>query len=202
MMRILIFSDLHGDLKALERLMNTDADLYIAAGDLTNFARGLDKVGPLLQPKGDRVYVMPGNHESEADMAAFAASYGLQNLHARAIEVAGHRIAGLGYSNITPFNTPGEYTEAQFREKLDPWRGSTDKPLVLICHCPPKDTPLDRAGEGKHFGSPTIRQFIDEEQPVYFFCGHIHEAEGVDAVIGRTRGRNVGKRGYLLELPE
>lgn len=198
-MKILIFSDLHGDLKALERLMATDADLYIAAGDLTNFARGLDKVGPLLQPKGDRVYVMPGNHESAADITAFAARYNLQELHSRVIDAGSFRIAGLGYSNITPFNTPGEFTEAQFTEKLDAWRGLQN--LILICHCPPKDTPLDRAGEGKHFGSPAIRKFIDEEQPLYFFCGHIHEAEGVDAQMGRTFGRNVGKRGYLLEVP-
>lgn len=198
-MKILIFSDLHGDLKALERLMEAEADLYIAAGDLTNFARGLEKVGPLLQPKGDRVYVMPGNHESAADITAFAARFGLQEFHARVFELGGYHLAGLGYSNLTPFNTPGEYTEEQLAEKLDVWRGL--KPLVLICHCPPKDTPLDRAGEGKHFGSPAIRKFIDEEQPEYFFCGHIHEAEGVDASMGRTRGRNVGKRGYLLELP-
>lgn len=198
-MKILIFSDLHGDIKALERLMATDADLYIAAGDLTNFARGLDKVGPLLQQKGGRVYVMPGNHESAADIIAFANRYGLKELHGRAIDFAGFHIAGLGYSNITPFNTPGEYTEEQFAERLDAWRGV--KPLVLICHCPPKDTLLDCAGEGKHFGSPAIRKFIDEEQPEYFFCGHIHEAEGVEAQMGRTFGRNVGKRGYLLELP-
>lgn len=179
--------------------MAVDADLYIAAGDLSNFARGLDKAGPLLQAKGERVFVMPGNHESAADIEGFAAKYGLQTLHGAAIQVGKHHIAGLGYSNITPFQTPGEYTEQQLAEKLEPWRGL--HPLVLICHCPPKDTPLDRAGEGKHFGSPAIRRFLDEVQPEYFFCGHIHEAEGVDASIGVTLGRNVGKRGYLLELP-
>jgi Icc-related predicted phosphoesterase len=197
-MRILIFSDLHGDLKALERLMAIEADLYIAAGDLTNFAKGFDKIGPLLQPKAERMYVMPGNHESAADIAGFTAQYGLQEFHSRVLHVAGVHIAGLGYSNITPFNTPGEYTEEQFAEHLNPWREL--HPVVLICHCPPKDTPLDRAGEGKHFGSPTIRKFIDDVQPDLFFCGHIHEAEGVETTIGRTKGRNVGKRGYLLEL--
>jgi uncharacterized protein len=198
-MRILIFSDLHGDLKALERLMAIEADVYIAAGDLTNFARGLDKVGPLLEPKGNRVFVMPGNHESLADIEGFASKYGLQAFHDRVLQLGSHHVVGLGYSNVTPFQTPGEYTEEQFQEKLDRCRGL--KPMVLICHCPPKGTPLDRAGEGKHFGSPAIRSFIEEEQPEYFFCGHIHEAEGVDAQIGPTRGRNVGKRGFLLELP-
>ena len=34
----------------------------------------------------------------------------------------------------------------------------------------------------------------------YFFCGHIHEAEGVVIQMGATRAQNVGKKGYLLEL--
>jgi Icc-related predicted phosphoesterase len=45
-----------------------------------------------------------------------------------------------------------------------------------------------------------VREFIEREQPRYFFCGHIHEAEGVEERLGATVGRNVGKRGYLLEI--
>jgi Icc-related predicted phosphoesterase len=45
-----------------------------------------------------------------------------------------------------------------------------------------------------------VRDFIQKHQPAYFFCGHIHEAEGVEVEIGKTRSRNVGKKGHLLEL--
>ena len=41
-MKLLIFSDIHCDLKALERLMATEADYYFAAGDLVNWGRGLE----------------------------------------------------------------------------------------------------------------------------------------------------------------
>jgi Icc-related predicted phosphoesterase len=37
-------------------------------------------------------------------------------------------------------------------------------------------------------------------RPAHFFCGHIHEAEGVSIEIGGTRAHNVGKKAYLLEL--
>jgi Icc-related predicted phosphoesterase len=70
----------------------------------------------------------------------------------------------------------------------------------LICHCPPKNTKLDRAGAGEHYGSESIREFIEAKQPAYFFCGHIHEAAGASDRLGRTLGFNVGKAGYLLEL--
>jgi hypothetical protein len=34
----------------------------------------------------------------------------------------------------------------------------------------------------------------------YFFCGHIHEAEGTVIQMGSTRAQNVGKRGYVLDF--
>jgi Icc-related predicted phosphoesterase len=144
------------------------------------------------------MWVMPGNHESVRGNDVFCAKYGFQNFHERSFQADGFHIAGLGCSNPTPFNTPGEYSEAELAEKLQPF--AELKPLVLICHCPPKNTPLDRVKQGMHFGSESVRKFIDDHQPVRFFCGHIHEAEGVTAMLGQTVGLNVGKRGFLLDL--
>lgn len=197
-MKLLVFSDIHNDKKALEKLMAIEADLYVCAGDLVSWSRGLDAMGEILKPRAERMYVLPGNHESEGDIAAFCARFGFTAFHGKSIVVDGVHIAGLGYSNRTPFDTPGEYTEAQLAERLKPFAGL--EPLVLICHCPPKDTPLDGVKEGAHFGSPAIAEFLAAYEPVRFFSGHIHETEGVDCMIGHTRGVNAGKRGYLLDL--
>jgi len=197
-MKLLVFSDIHTDKKALEKLMAIDADIYVCAGDLVSWARGLDDMAAILKPRADKMYVIPGNHESESDIANLCQKHGFQNLHGKSIEAAGVHIAALGYSCPTPFNTPGEYSEAQLADRLKPF--ATLKPLILICHCPPKDTDLDGLKPGAHFGSLAIREFIDAYEPVRFFCGHIHECEGRDVMIGHTRGANVGKRGYLLDL--
>jgi Icc-related predicted phosphoesterase len=197
-MRLLIFSDIHGDAAALERLMRQDADYYFAAGDLANWGRGLDHLGPILQPKADRMYVLPGNHESAEDIARFCQAFGFHDFHGQVLHAGGYAIAGLGYSNPTPFHTPGEYSEQELAQRLEAFAGLAQ--LVLICHCPPKNSRLDRAAEGQHFGSSSVRAFIDRHQPPYFFCGHIHEAAGVREQIGKTDAMNVGKRGYLLEL--
>jgi len=61
-MRLLLFSDIHGDKNALERLMDIDADYYFAAGDLATWGRGLDQLAPILQKRAERMYVIPGNH--------------------------------------------------------------------------------------------------------------------------------------------
>jgi Icc-related predicted phosphoesterase len=155
-------------------------------------------MGPIMQKRAGRMYVLPGNHESEADIARFCEQYGFHEFHGRTMEIAGYQVAGLGYSNITPFDTPGEYSEQEMAMYLGKFSGLD--PLVLICHTPPKGTALDRVGEGKHFGSEAIREFIEREQPRYFYCGHIHEAAGQHARFGRTEAWNVGKRGQLLEL--
>jgi hypothetical protein len=197
-MRLLVFSDIHGKKSALERLMDIEADYYFAAGDLANWGRGLEQLAPLMQKRADRMYVLPGNHESEGDIARLCDECGFHNFHGQTIQIEGFTVAGLGYSNPTPFNTPGEYSEQELAARLEKFAGLD--PLILICHAPPKDTKLDRAGEGQHFGSTAVREFLDRHQPVYFYCGHIHEAEGQQDTIGQTLGWNVGKRGQMLVL--
>jgi Icc-related predicted phosphoesterase len=151
-----------------------------------------------MRARAGQVYVLPGNHESENDIAGFCSRHGFTNFHGAHLEAGGFHIAGLGYSNPTPFDTPGEYSEAEIAERLRPFAGL--KPLVLICHAPPLDTALDRIRDGLHAGSRAVREFIEKEQPRFFFCGHIHEAEGAAIRMGSTHAQNVGKQGYLLEL--
>jgi uncharacterized protein len=198
MPRVLIFSDIHTDGRALENLMDTEADYYFCAGDLATWQRGLDEMAKIMKRRAGHVYVLPGNHETESDIVEFCDRHGFINFHGATLEVAGVHIAGLGYSSPTPFNTPGEYSEAEMASRLGRFAGL--KPLVLICHAPPLDTTLDRVHEGLHAGSRAVREFIQKYQPRDFFCGHIHEAEGVVEQIGETRAQNVGKRGYLLNL--
>jgi Icc-related predicted phosphoesterase len=197
-MRLLLFSDIHGDLRALASLLEVEADYYFAAGDLVTWAKGFDAVGEILQRRAGRVHVLPGNHESHAQTAALCRKFGLEDFHEKIIQIEGYHVAGLGYSNPTPFNTPGEYSESELTARLDRFGGLA--PLILICHCPPYNTPLDRMRLGLHAGSRAVAAFIEKHQPRYFFCGHIHEAEGAEAQLGATCARNVGKRGYLLDF--
>jgi len=198
MTRALIFSDLHNDVRALEKLMKIEADYYFAAGDLVSWARGFELMGQAMRQRAERVYVLPGNHESEADIASFCARFGFTAFHGSSFAAGGVHWAGLGYSNPTPFDTPGEYSEDELARRLNKFADL--KPLVMVCHAPPLNTALDRIHEGLHAGSRAVREFIERVQPAHFFCGHIHEAEGQVTQIGDTKARNVGKSGYLLEL--
>jgi len=179
--------------------MATEADYYFCAGDLVSWARGLDAMGDILRQRAKRVYVIPGNHESAGQIAEFCAKFGLHDFHGQKMEIAGYQVAGLGYSNPTPFGTPGEYSEEELEDRLHAFDGLT--PMVAICHVPPHGTMLDRITNLKHAGSRAMRTFLQREKPAYFFCGHIHEAAGASESLGPTLAMNVGPRGYLLELP-
>ncbi len=81
-MRLLVFSDMHNDMAALAKLMEIEADYYIAAGDTVSWASGLDRAGEILARRAGRVWVLPGSHESEADIARMCGAHGL-NRHLR-----------------------------------------------------------------------------------------------------------------------
>ncbi len=201
-MKVLIFSDIHGDTRALEKLIAQPADVYIAAGDLSTFGKDLDRCGEIMKPLGEKVWVLPGNHESHDDTRAFCQRFGFFDFHRQVRALKSERgttqWAGLGYSNITPFNTPGEYTEEEIAKALAPFDNL--KPLYLVVHFPPQGTRLDEFAAGKHAGSPTLREWVDRVQPLYLFCGHIHECAGRSDRLGSTQAFNVGKKGYTLEV--
>ena len=197
-MKILIFSDVHGDVRALERIVATPADLYIAGGDLATFGKGLDRCGPPLQPLGEKLWVLPGNHETHEASHAFCQRYGFVDFHRQVKPLGVTHWAGLGYSNITPFRTPGEYSEDEIAKALAELEGP--KPLYLVVHFPPHNTTLDEFSPGKHAGSSMLREWVERVQPAYLFCGHIHEAAGLSERVGATQCISLGKHGYLFEL--
>jgi Icc-related predicted phosphoesterase len=196
--KLLLFSDIHSDWKTLETILSVQADYYISAGDQVSWGRGLERCGEILRTRGDKVWVLPGNHESAGQIAAMCERFGLNNFHERTFTAGRWTVAGLGYSSITPFDTPGEYSEEQLSQKLAPFANLN--PLVLVCHAPPYRTELDQVRPGLHAGSSAVREFIERTQPAHFFCGHIHEAAGREILLGRTRARNLGKQPHLLEL--
>src|SRR5260370_23732302 len=110
-----------------------------------------------MKPRADRMFVLPGNHESESDIAGFCARHGFTNFHGGSFRAAGVTIGGLGYSSPTPFKTPGEYSEAELAARLA--RFASLKPLVMICHAPPYGTNLDRIHDALHGGSRSLLDF-------------------------------------------
>lgn len=67
----------------------------------------------------------------------------------------------------------------------------------MVSHIHAKDTKSEFSGIP---GSSALKKAIKEFQPDLFISGHIHEAEGLQEKIGKTRVISVGKKGKIIEI--
>ena len=49
-------------------------------------------------------------------------------------------------------------------------------------------------------GSNAVRDAIKKFQPDIAIFGHVHEAEGLEEKVGKTKLINVGRKGKIIEL--
>jgi len=199
---ILGFSDFHGDKRAVENasqvVTEQKPDLVVVAGDLANNNRetALGFLNELSRPYAPLFFV-PGNLDS-ATLLDSPPPDNAYCIHGACRRFRGVTFLGLGGSVRGPFETPFEYEELTAKIALESsCQGLESSKLVLVTHCPPKNTKVDRTLAGIHAGSFSVRDFIETRSPDLTICGHIHEAMGVD-YVGKSLVVNVGaaQQGY------
>jgi Icc-related predicted phosphoesterase len=162
-----------------------------------------------LRPTGTPLYLMLGN-DDPVELGALLddAPWGIHG-EGRVVHVDDHhQMLSWGYSNITPWHSHREQTEAQLAEAL---RGmAVEVPdmarAIVNVHVPPYGTQLDeapvldadlrvvqQAGQVKFapVGSTAVRDFLEEAGPLLGLHGHIHESAGIRR-LGRTIAINPG----------
>jgi len=193
-MRIIVFGDVHMDLGNFNRIPAIEtADTIIITGDITNYGsrQGAREIIAAVRAINDRIVALAGNLDHQ-DVADYLEEEGI-SLHGTGRLFGKIGIFGVGGSNSTPFNTPLEYREDELRRFLAQGyeQVKTAPHHVLVSHTPPLNTTTDRIGSGVHVGSAAVRAFIEEYQPAFCLCGHIHEARAQDR-IGNTLVINPG----------
>ena len=203
-MKIVSFGDIHMATAHMETISAelTSADVVLLSGDLTNFGgpRAVRQVIRAAQTYCPTVRALPGNLDQPETIAFLQTEQ--VSLHGEYQCYGEVAIYGCGGSNLTPFQTPLEYTDEILWQLLQ--QAVADVPptpcQIMVCHTPPYATQLDRLVDGRPVGSPAVRQFIAEKQPHLCITGHIHESPGVD-MIGRTKILNAGPfaaGGYIV----
>ncbi|MFT7519259.1 MAG: Icc-related predicted phosphoesterase [Kiritimatiellia bacterium] len=186
MLRLAVIGDVHARLSKLQPVLDRIAreprvDGVLLVGDLGGHELGLaklrtrakdrrylesvDRVLRKVRTLGLPVYFVPGNHDLR----------GLPqkgNVDGERVELAGARVVGIGGAGPAKFGFAYEWDESEI-EELD-----LPDADILLCHCPPSRTPLDRVlGRGSHVGSEAIRERASRHRGV-LVCGHIHESPG------------------------
>jgi Icc-related predicted phosphoesterase len=194
-MKIVSITDIHGQIAGLDEISHDlrNADLVLLTGDITHFGHENDALVILdyLLQYNTQLYAVAGNCDF-SDVSDLLLRKNM-SLHGRCIQMKNFNIIGLEGSLPCPGHTPNEYSERELAAFLTAAKkgNDDDKPLVLVSHQPPYNTLNDMILNGVHVGSKAVRVFIEEEQPLICFTGHIHEGFGIDS-IGRTKIVNPG----------
>jgi len=199
-MRILAAGDIHGDLDAVKELAEKarkyDVDLIILSGDLTLGERSVEGLlGPLVAT-GKKVLLIPGNHESLATAEFLANLYSVTNLHGYSIKVGELGIFGVGGANVGIFQLDEEEFYGLLKRAYNYIKDAKKK--ILVSHLHPAGTKMEKLCV--FAGSRAIRAAIETFKPDIAICSHVHEAEGLEEQLGKTKLINVGKKGKIIEV--
>ncbi|MBS3151477.1 metallophosphoesterase family protein [Candidatus Woesearchaeota archaeon] len=200
-MKILAASDLHGDINLAKRLAEKaekeKVDMVFLCGDLTlNEVSTEGLIGPFKE-KGLKVGIIPGNHESPATSNFLVEMYKLINLHGYSYYMNRVGMFGCGSANMGLFQLSEEEIFDSLEKGHSYIEGTQKK--IMVTHVHPSGSLIERF---THFfpGSGAVRDAIERFQPDLALCGHVHEAEGIEEKIGKTKLINVGRHGKIIEI--
>ena len=200
-LRILAAGDIHGDTSAAKRLAeqaeSESVDLVVLSGDLTYAETSTEGIiGPFVK-KHKKVILIPGNHETVATADFLAELYGATNLHGYSIRHGDVGLFGCGGANIGLF----QLTEDEIFELIKKGyeRIKDTKTKILITHVHPSGSLMEKFSN-IFPGSDGVKKAIDTFKPDILLCSHVHEAEGIEEMIGKTKVINVGKKGKIINV--
>ena len=201
-MKLLLFSDLHCNIRAAQRLVEyaQKVDVFVGAGDFGNVRQGINLTIDVLRSINLPTVLVPGNSESVEELRQACHTWPQAHvLHGDGISINGIPFFGLGGGvPITPFGSWSyDFTEEQARKLLV----GCPPQCILVSHSPPKGM-VDSSSDGQSLGSLAIREIIDQKHPLLVVCGHIHGSAGRRASVGKTTVINAGPKGIEFELKD
>jgi hypothetical protein len=198
-MRLLCITDIHGEVRRFEKILAHEpkADLLVIGGDFTNFGKPpeVDRILKLAQAHTPQVLAVAGNCDS-AEIDQLLIERGV-SLHTRGVRVGLPGQADIGFFGLSAmppwrgnmYEFPEEDLDRFIAASFAQVEGSSR--YIMVPHCPPRNSEVDRSGSGANVGSTAVRSWVDKVKPILVICGHIHEARG-QAKIGSTVVVNCG----------
>lgn len=200
-LRIFSAGDIHGDTRLAERLAeeakDKRADLVVLCGDLTFAERSTDNIIGPFKKRNLKVLLIPGNHETNATADFLAKVYDVKNIHGYSVKYKDVGIFGAGGANIGISQLSEKEIYDMLKKGFEYIKGLDKK--IMVTHVHPSDTKMEKFTQFFP-GSTGVRRAIDKFQPDILLCSHVHEAEGLEEKIGKTRVINVGKRGKVIDI--
>ncbi|MEM3074780.1 MAG: metallophosphoesterase family protein [Candidatus Pacearchaeota archaeon] len=198
-LKILAAGDIHGDSNLVNKLArkaeDEQVDLVVLTGDITGWTETKNIIKPF-KDKGKKVLIIPGNWDSFATADFLANIYGVKNIHGYSVKYENIGFFGAGGAEGPG---PGRVSENEIMKTLEKAHKGIEgiEKKIMITHMHPSGSKSEFSGIK---GSESITKAIKKFKPDILLHGHIHEAEGVEEMIGKTRVINVGRNGKIIEI--
>ncbi len=200
-MKFLIAGDVHADLRAVEGLVEKaekeKVDAIILSGDFTDFDYLAKNTFKKLKEAGKKIFVIPGNHETNSTIDFSVDKYGIFSLNGYYADFGDVGLFGAGGANIGPatMNSEDEITSLLSRgfDKI-----KNKKTKIMISHVHPSRSLAEKISGFS--GSAAVFDAINKFKPDVAVFSHIHEAHGIEDKIGNTRLFCAGKDGIVVEV--
>ena len=198
-MKILAFSDTHGSKQKIRKLKNIinieNPDVIVCAGDITNFEDKIRSILIKLNSYKKPVVIIHGNHESIETFKLIKYNYkNINYIHGKSFKFNNYLFIGFGGGGFSEIDSDLKKASKRLEHILDQNKG---KKIIMVTHGPPYGTKLDRLNK-EFTGSKTLTDFIKKNKPELLICGHIHENEGKQDFMGKTKIVNPGPIGKIL----
>lgn len=198
-MKILAFTDVHGDLSTLEHLKKEvkakKIDYVVCIGDYTFFEQHIEFLTKKLAQLGTQVILIHGNHEDNEVVEVLCKKYkNLHFIHKKIKKAGKYLFVGHGGGGFSLNDPDFVRTMKNLAKEFD------NKKLILITHAPPNNTKLDYIPHYGHVGNRDYSKFIKEHNVVLALSGHLHETFGKEDRLGKARLINPGYKGKIITL--
>ncbi len=200
-MKILAAGDIHGDTRLAQALARkaerNKVDLVVLCGDITLADSSTSNlIGPFVKKK-KKVLLVPGNHETLATADFLAELYDVTNLHGYSVKFRDVGFFGCGFANVGLSRLRDEETLKILTKAYKKIKDAKKK--IMVTHVHPEGTLM---GKLTSFfpGSNGVKKAVRKLKPDILLCSHVHEAEGVEEKIGKTKVINVGREGKIIKI--
>lgn len=193
-LKILAAGDLHGSKEISKKLSRKakkeNADLVVLAGDIFGFE---SPNGGILDPfveNRQKVLFVPGNWDNSEDMHLLQRT--AKNIDKRYVNYQDWGILGIGSPDWKL-----ELENSDFYNLEDNFKKMKLEKKILVSHLHAAGTKAEFSGV---LGDKILRKAIEEFSPDILIASHIHEGEGIEDRIGKTRVFQVGRGGKIIEV--
>ncbi len=198
-LRILAAGDFHGDTSTAKKLSDKakkeKVDLVVLCGDVAKSDMETENlIGHFVKNK-QKVLLVPGNHESIATADFLADVYGIKNIHGYSVRYKDVGLFGCSGVNLGLHQIREDEIFKLLKKGHDKIKYLKKK--IMVTHVHPKNSKIEFSG---FEGSSGVKKAIDKLKPDILICSHIHEAEGIEEKIGKTKVINVGSDGKIIEI--